>query len=76
MTVLTTRDSIEEFSDEDELDEYLGSAEFPEYWDNIDKKRKILSVLTIFQSGNHRFSSLVKTKANFCAEWFFELSAV
>ena len=33
MTVL--RDSfVEEFSDED--DEYLGSAEFPDYWDNID----------------------------------------
>jgi hypothetical protein len=46
MTVLTDRDSVEEFSDED--DEYLGSAEFPDYWDNIDKKRKILSDLSAF----------------------------
>jgi len=76
MTVL--RDSfVEEFSDED--DEYLGSAEFPDYWDNIDKKRKILRVFDTFYKAEITDFCFVFTKKAICAEWLnylFELLVV
>lgn len=76
MTVL--RDSfVEEFSDED--DEYLGSAEFPDYWDNIDKKRKIMRVFDTFYKAEITDFCFVFTKKPLCAEWLnilFELLVV
>lgn len=77
MTVLTDRDSVEEFSEED--DEYLGSAEFPDYWDNIDKKRKILSVVMLFSKRKSLILIFYVPKRPFLprlVKRFFELSVV